>query len=86
MPGFFGVFEWFGQLGLGLYNVPSDTAVAWAITYHALSFIPITLIGAWYFVRAGLSIGELSGAERSAAPDADPATDVRPSASVASES
>ena len=64
MPGFFGVFELFGQLGLGLYGVPSDTAVAWAITFHALSFIPITLIGAWYFLRAGLSIGELSGADR----------------------
>jgi hypothetical protein len=46
--------------------VRSDAAVAWAITYHALSFIPITLIGAWYFVRAGLSIRELGGAERAA--------------------
>lgn len=64
MPGFFGVFELFGQVGLGLYGVPSDTAVAWAITYHALSFIPITLIGAWYFVRAGLSMQDLGGAER----------------------
>ena len=32
MPGFFGVFELFGQVGLGLYGVRSDTAVAWAIT------------------------------------------------------
>ena len=86
MPGFFGVFEWFGQLGLGLYGVSSDTAVAWAITYHALSFIPITLIGAWYFVRAGLSIGELSGAERAAASDVDPEGGAPTSASVASKS
>jgi len=86
MPGFFGVFELFGQVGLGLYGVPSDTAVAWAITYHALSFIPITLIGAWYFVRAGLSIGELSGAERTETTNVDPDSDARASASVASES
>jgi glycosyltransferase 2 family protein len=84
MPGFFGVFELFSQVGLGLYGVRSDTAVAWAITYHALSFIPITLIGAWCFVRAGLSIGELGGAERSAAADAD--AEARRSATVPSES
>jgi len=64
MPGFFGVFEYFGQVGLGLYGVPSDTAVAWAITYHALTYVPITLLGAWYFMRAGLSLGDLGGAQR----------------------
>jgi uncharacterized protein (TIRG00374 family) len=63
-PGFFGVFEAFGQIGLGLYGVPGDTGLAWAISFHALSFIPITLIGAWYFVRAGLSMDDLGGAER----------------------
>jgi uncharacterized protein (TIRG00374 family) len=64
MPGFFGVFELFGQVGLGLYGVRSDTAVAWAIVYHALTYIPITIIGVVYFLRAGLSLGDLSGAER----------------------
>ena len=64
MPGFFGVFELFGQVGLGLYGVRSDTAVAWAITYHALSFVPITVIGAWFFMRAGISIGDIGGAQR----------------------
>jgi uncharacterized protein (TIRG00374 family) len=78
MPGFFGVFELFAQIGLGLYGVRSDIAVAWAITYHALSFIPITFIGAWCFVRAGLSIRELGGAERAA-------TQPETGASVASE-
>ena len=63
-PGFFGVFELLGQKGLGLYGVPPDAAVTWAIGFHALSFIPITLIGAWYFVRAGLSLRDLGGAER----------------------
>jgi uncharacterized protein (TIRG00374 family) len=60
-PGYFGVFEAFGQIGLGLYGVPKDTAVAWAISFHTLSFIPITLMGAWYFVRTGLSMDDLGG-------------------------
>jgi uncharacterized protein (TIRG00374 family) len=65
-PGYFGVFEAFGQIGLGLYGVPKDAALAWAISFHTLSYIPITLIGAWYFVRAGLSMGDLGGAKRAA--------------------
>jgi uncharacterized protein (TIRG00374 family) len=65
-PGFFGVFELFGQVGLGLYGIPKDASTAWAISFHALSYIPITLIGVWYFARAGLSMHDLGGAERAA--------------------
>jgi uncharacterized protein (TIRG00374 family) len=63
-PGFFGAFEGFGKVGLGIYGVPPDQAVTWAIGFHFLSYVPITVIGAWYFVREGLSMGDLGGAER----------------------
>jgi uncharacterized protein (TIRG00374 family) len=63
-PGFFGAFEGFGKVGLAVYGVPADQAVTWAIGFHFLSYVPITLIGAWYFVREGLSMGDLGGAER----------------------
>jgi uncharacterized protein (TIRG00374 family) len=63
-PGFFGVFETFGKYGLGIYGVPPDAAVTWAISFHFLSYVPITVIGTWYFVRAGLSMRDLGGAER----------------------
>ena len=80
-PGFFGVFEHFARIGLvGVYGVSPDAAVSWAIGFHLLSYIPITLIGAWYFLRAGLSMGEISGAQRSAA---EPAVDGRASAPAA---
>ncbi len=59
-PGFFGVFEGFAKLGLGVYGVPADAAVAWAFGFHLLSYIPITVIGAIYFARLGLSLGQLS--------------------------
>ena len=71
-PGFFGVFETFGKYGLGIYGVPPDTAVTWAIGFHFLSYVPITVIGAWYFVRAGLSMSDLGGAERVATDDTLP--------------
>ncbi|HET9010596.1 MAG TPA: lysylphosphatidylglycerol synthase transmembrane domain-containing protein, partial [Gemmatimonadaceae bacterium] len=71
-PGFFGVFETFGKYGLGIYGVPPDAAVTWAIGFHFLSYVPITLIGAWYFVRTGLSMHDLGGAERAATEEPEP--------------
>lgn len=61
-PGFFGVFETAGRFALGIYGISQTAALTWAMGFHLLSFIPITLIGAWYFARAGLSFAELSAA------------------------
>jgi uncharacterized protein (TIRG00374 family) len=61
-PGFFGIFELFAKAGLSVYGVPDDLAVAWAISFHFLSFIPITAIGAWYFVRLGLHMRDIGAA------------------------
>jgi uncharacterized protein (TIRG00374 family) len=61
-PGFFGIFELFAKAGLTIYGVPDDLAVAWAISFHFLSFIPITLVGGWYFVRLGLHMREIGAA------------------------
>lgn len=61
-PGFFGVFENLGRIGLGIYGIAPDAAVTWAIGFHFLSYIPITVIGVWYFARAGISMKDLGGA------------------------
>jgi glycosyltransferase 2 family protein len=61
-PGFFGLFEAFGKAGLRVYGVPEDLAVAWAFTFHFLSFIPITAMGAWYFVRLGIHMDDIGSA------------------------
>lgn len=58
-PGFFGVFELAAVVGLGVYGVPRELAISWALGYHILSFIPITVMGAFYFARLGLSVGTL---------------------------
>lgn len=58
-PGFFGVFEYIGQQGLGIYGVDAARATSWAIGYHILTFIPITIIGFYYFVRLGLSFRDI---------------------------
>ena len=59
LPGFFGVFEYMSVQGLSVYGVTQQQAATWAIGYHILSFIPITLIGAWYFTRLGVRLKEL---------------------------
>lgn len=62
-PGFFGVFEVAAIVGFAVYGIPRDVAITWAIGYHILSFIPITVIGLWYFVRLGLHMRDVRTAE-----------------------
>jgi uncharacterized protein (TIRG00374 family) len=62
-PGFVGVFEMAAFLGLSVYGVPKDIAVAWAIAYHVASYIPVTVLGLVYTIRMGLHVGDIkSGA------------------------
>lgn len=58
-PGFFGVFEFFARQGLAIYGVSQNDAVTWALGYHILAFIPITVIGGWYFTRMGMHLKDL---------------------------
>ena len=59
VPGFFGQFELGATIGLALYGVSQSTASTWALVFHVASFIPITLIGAYYSTRLGLSMGDM---------------------------
>lgn len=61
-PGFFGTFEAFGKLALGVYGMSQTVALTWAVGFHLMSFIPITVIGAYYFAKAGLTFAELTKA------------------------
>jgi uncharacterized protein (TIRG00374 family) len=66
-PGFFGFFEKLATVGLGVYGVSADLAASWAIGFHILSFIPITLIGLWYFARLGLHMRDIDSAREATA-------------------
>ena len=63
-PGFFGPFEAAAKVALGLYGVSESLALAWALTFHLLSLIPITVIGLYYLARSGLHLGELKQIRR----------------------
>ncbi len=62
-PGFFGVFEAGGTIGLGLYGVSQASAVSWALGFHVLSYIPITVLGSLYLSRLHLHFRDFGGAK-----------------------
>jgi uncharacterized protein (TIRG00374 family) len=67
LPGFFGVFEYMSVQGLGVYGVSQEQAATWAIGYHLFSFVPITVIGAYYFTRLGVHLKDLQPSPDAAA-------------------
>jgi uncharacterized protein (TIRG00374 family) len=71
-PGFFGVFEAAAEIGLAdFYGYPRIAVVSWAIGYHLLTFVPITAMGAFYFMRLGLHFRDVKKATTE--PMAEPA-------------
>jgi uncharacterized membrane protein YbhN (UPF0104 family) len=70
-PGFIGVFETGAMAALAVYGIDQTTADTWAVVFQLISAIPITLFGAYYFARAGLTMDEIGGANTDG-PDARP--------------
>jgi uncharacterized protein (TIRG00374 family) len=58
-PGFFGLFEAAAKVGLAIYGVEESLALAWGLTYHVLSLIPIVVVGLYYLARSGVKLGDL---------------------------
>jgi hypothetical protein len=71
-PGFFGVFESVAKVSLQLYGVDPTLAISWALGYHVLTFIPITVLGLVYMTRLGLGLGALSHPPEVADPASGP--------------
>lgn len=61
-PGFFGLFEASGTVGLALYGIGPTPAIAWALGFHILSYIPITVIGGWYLTQMKLHFADFRSA------------------------
>ena len=58
-PGFVGQFEAAIVAALALYGVSNDVASSYAIAYHAVTFLPIVLLGFWSLARSPVAIGDL---------------------------
>lgn len=58
-PGYVGVFEFSIIAVLAVFGVPQHVAASYALTYHVLTFVPITLLGLWSLSRASLSLAQV---------------------------
>ncbi len=54
-PGAVGTYHGMVTLGLMLMGVPGDRAAGFAILLHALNFIPLTVLGLFFFWKLGLT-------------------------------
>jgi uncharacterized protein (TIRG00374 family) len=63
-PGGIGPFDWAGIETLAAFNVDRTLASAYTLVLHVALWVPITLLGAYYFLRKGLSWREAAQARR----------------------
>jgi len=63
-PGYIGTFDAPGIAILKAYGVDKSIAAAYTLVLHAALWIPITLLGAYYFIRMGLSWTEDTDASK----------------------
>ena len=52
-PGYVGTFDYFAVLGLTAYGASREAAVAFALTVHAVLWIPLTVLGLLYLLLRG---------------------------------
>lgn len=55
-PGYAGFFELVIVKVLSLYGVSESIGLAFAISYHVTTFVPITLLGVWSATRPGITL------------------------------
>jgi hypothetical protein len=58
-PGFLGQFEAAIVAALALFRIPAGLASSYAIAYHATTFLPIILLGAWSLARTPVALSDL---------------------------
>ncbi len=62
-PGFVGTFEVGAKYGLMLFKVGESVALSYALFYHAVQFVPITLLGLYHLWRENFSLRRAVGEE-----------------------
>ena len=63
-PGYLGTFDAPGIAVLEGSGVPASLAAGYTLVLHAALWLPITLLGAYYLVRAGLDLRTIQAEAR----------------------
>lgn len=59
-PGYVGNFQYFTILGLAIFSIPQEQALAYSLVSHAGQFVPVTLVGLLYFFRQSAGLAEMT--------------------------
>jgi hypothetical protein len=62
-PGYIGPYQFACIMGLGLFGIPKEEALAFSLALHASWYIPSTLVGMIFLVRLGLSFSQIMDME-----------------------
>ena len=65
-PGYLGTFDGPGIATLEAFGVAKDMATGYTLTLHAALWLPVTVLGAYYFWREQLTWGDFSAAQQEA--------------------
>jgi hypothetical protein len=62
-PGYIGTFDVPGIMILSAYGVSKNLAASYILTLHVALWVPVTLIGGYYFIREHLRWSDFGVAE-----------------------
>ena len=62
-PGFVGTFQAGCIVALSVFGIPKEEALSFSLLTHAIQFIAVNVIGAFCFLREGISFREVQAAE-----------------------
>jgi glycosyltransferase 2 family protein len=71
-PGYIGTFDTPGIKTLEAFGVNPSVAASYTFTLHAALWLPVTLLGAFFFWRAHLNLTDVDAARQQGAPVAQP--------------
>lgn len=58
-PGYVGTYHYLCMLSLSLFAIPESPALAYAIVIHAITMIPVALVGVGYALKEGVKISKI---------------------------
>jgi len=58
-PGYIGVYHWLVVSTLLIFNVDRELALSYAFALHAVTFLPLTLLGIFYMMRENYTLQKI---------------------------
>ncbi|NOZ55633.1 MAG: flippase-like domain-containing protein [Calditrichaeota bacterium] len=62
-PGYVGTYHWLCMKSLELFGIPASASLSFAVAVHAISFLPVALVGFIFAGKEGYSLSKISHTE-----------------------